>query len=235
MITTAKRHLDVAYAAMHAEVPPGDYAMIEVSDTGSGMSADVVRQVFEPFFTTKEPGKGTGLGLSMVFGFLKQSNGHVNVYSEPGVGSTFRLYLPRAATDAAADEVLEPSPAARGGGETVLVVEDNPAMRRVVLRQLRDLGYRVLECDRAATALELLQREAIDLLFTDVVMPGGLDGVELVQLAQERWPALKVVLTSGFPEARINVNSPSVNNVQLVSKPYSKEELAAALRAALDG
>jgi PAS domain S-box-containing protein len=235
IVTTANRHLDADYAATHGDVIPGDFTMVEVSDTGVGMSAETASQIFEPFFTTKELGKGTGLGLSMVFGFLRQSGGHVNVYSEPGVGTTFRLYLPRAVTEALPDVVSDTRSVVAGTGETILVVEDNPAMRRVVLRQLRELGYRVLECDRAAAGLELLQREPVDLLLTDIVMPGGLDGVELARLALERWPALKVVLTSGFPEARINGNGEFLGSLQLLSKPYSKEELAAALQAALNG
>jgi PAS domain S-box-containing protein len=235
IITTANGHLDAEYAAAHTDVTPGDFAMIEISDTGSGMSAEIANQIFEPFFTTKEPGKGTGLGLSMVFGFMRQSGGHINVYSEPGAGTTFRLYLPRAAAEAAERDVADAAPAARGTGETVLVVEDNLAMRRVVLRQLRELGYRVLECDHAAAALELLEREPVDLLLTDIVMPGGLDGVELARLARERWPALKVVLTSGFPQARVNGNHDVLGNLPLLSKPYSKDELAGVLRAALDG
>src|SRR5713226_5186 len=209
--------------------------MIEVSDTGFGMPAEIMNQIFEPFFTTKEPGKGTGLGLSMVFGFLRQSGGHVNVYSEPGVGTTFRLYLPRIATEAPVNEATDTIPVVRGAGETVLVVEDNPAMRRIVLRQLRELGYRVLECDRAAAGLELLQHERVELLLTDIVMPGGLDGVELARLALERWPALKIVLTSGFPEVGTSGNGEFLGSLQLLSKPYSKDELAAALRTALDG
>ena len=233
-ITTANRHLDAEDAAMRADVTPGDYAMVEVRDTGSGMSAEVMSQIFEPFFTTKAPDKGTGLGLSMVFGFLKQSNGHVSVHSEPGAGSTFRLFLPRATREASASEVREPSAVARSGGETVLVVEDNPAVRRIVLRQLRELGYRVLECDRAAAALELLQYEPVDLLFSDIVMPGGLDGVELARMAAERWPALKIVLTSGFSQARIGGNGEFLGNLRLLSKPYRKAELAAIVRAALD-
>ena len=234
IIATGNRHLDAEYVAANPDATEGDFAMIEVSDSGNGMSPDTVSQIFEPFFTTKEPGKGTGLGLSMVFGFLRQSGGNVSVYSEPGVGTTFRLYLPRALADGARVEASEPAALARGTGEIVLVVEDNPAMRRVSLRQLRELGYRVLECDRAAAALEVLQREPVDLLFTDVIMPGGLDGIELAQMARERWPALKIVLTSGFPEAKIDGNGDLLGSLRLLSKPYRKEELAAVLRAALD-
>ena len=235
IVETANRQLDADYAATHADATPGDYAMIEVSDTGIGMSPETMSQIFEPFFTTKEAGKGTGLGLSMVFGFLRQSGGHVSVYSELGIGTTFRLYLPRTTADGAVREVEDIQPAARGAGETVLVVEDNPAMRRIATRQLRDLSYRVLECDRAAAALDVLQRERVDLLLTDIIMPGGLDGIELAHLAQERWPALKVVLTSGFPQARVDGNGDLLGRLRLLSKPYHKEELADALRAALDG
>ena len=235
IIATANRHLDEDYAAAHAEASAGDFVLIEVSDTGTGMSADVVSRIFEPFFTTKEQGKGSGLGLSMVFGFLRQSGGHVSVYSEPGIGTTFRLYLPRATGYVIAREVGAAAPIDLGAGETVLVVEDNAALRRIAVRQLEGLGYFVLECERAAAALELLQREPVDLLFTDIVMPGGLDGVELARLALERWPTLKVVLTSGFPQARIDAGGELLQGVPLLSKPYSKEELAAALHAALSG
>ena len=234
IITTANRRLDADYAASHTDVAEGDYVLIEVSDTGIGMSEEITSQIFEPFFTTKEEGKGTGLGLSMVFGFLRQSGGHVNVYSEPGVGTTFRLYLPRMTIEGLPRDVVEAPVVEPAAGETVLVVEDNPAMRRVTLRQLRELGYRVLECDRAAAALELLQRESVDLLFTDIVMPGGLDGIALARMAMERWPALKIVLTSGFPQAKVDGNGELLGNLQLLSKPYRRTELAAALREALN-
>ena len=141
------RHLDADYAAAHAEVVPGDYVMIEVSDTGTGMTPEILEHVFEPFYTTKEPGKGTGLGLSMVFGFIKQSAGHINVYSEAGVGTTFRLYLPRADATATALEAAQPVRSPTGGSETILVVEDNAALRRMAVRQIQTLGYRVLEAD----------------------------------------------------------------------------------------
>jgi PAS domain S-box-containing protein len=235
IIGTANRHIDADYAGLQPDLTPGDFVMIVVSDTGEGMSPEIMSQIFEPFFTTKEQGKGTGLGLSMVFGFIKQSGGHINVYSELGSGTTFRLYLPRAPSESATDDTSAAAPIAQSAGETVLVVEDNPAVRRVVLRQLRELGYRVFESDRAAVALDVLEREPVDLLFTDIVMPGGLDGVELARLALERWPALKIVLTSGFPQARIDRDGKLLGSLQLLSKPYHKEELAAALRTALDG
>jgi PAS domain S-box-containing protein len=234
IIATANRQLDADYVAVHPDATAGDFVMIEVSDTGTGMSLEIQQRIFEPFFTTKETGKGTGLGLSMVFGFLRQSDGHVNVYSEPGVGTTFRLYLPRVMTETEQCDATDAGAVTRGAGQTILVVEDNPGMRRVVLRQLRELGYRVLECDSAVAALEVLPREPVDVLFTDIVMPGGLDGLELARTARERWPELKIVLTSGFPQSRLDERG-LLGSLQLLSKPYRKEDLAAALRATFDG
>lgn len=235
-IATANRTLDNDYTEAHADVPPGDYVMIEVSDTGIGMSPEVIQRIFEPFYTTKEIGKGTGLGLSMVFGFLKQSGGHINVYSEPGIGTIFRLYFPRSPEDVAADTKKSPAaPLARSAGETVLAVEDNAAMRRIVLRQLADLGYRALEADSAAAALALLERERVDLLFTDIVMPGEIGGFELARQVLTRWPSIKVVLTSGFSETKINGNLGVMGaSARLLSKPYRKEDLARLLREALE-
>jgi PAS domain S-box-containing protein len=233
-IATANRALDAEYTAAHAELLPGDYVMIEVSDTGSGIPPEVVARVFEPFFTTKEAGKGTGLGLSMVFGFVKQSGGHVNVYSEVGEGTTFRLYLRRA--DAAAAPAAQPMQAspADGGSETILVVEDNEGIRRAVRRQLMQLGYRVIEAENAAEAQVALAAEPVVLLFTDIVMPGEMDGVELARTAMAKWPGLKVVLTSGFPESRLSGNGEAPAGLRLLSKPYRRDELARVLREALD-
>ena len=235
-IETDNRTLDADYCMVHADVAPGDYVMIEISDTGTGMTEAVLSRIFEPFYTTKAPGKGTGLGLSMVFGFMKQSGGHVNIYSEPGAGTTVRLYLPRDASAVAAtlakDEPVPPLPAR---GETVLVVEDNNGLRRVVMRQIAGLGYRALEAEDAAAALRVLESEKVDLLFTDIVMPGGIDGFKLARLAIEGWPGIKVVLTSGFPGAKIDGNlgrfAPAA---RLLIKPYRKEDLARILREALD-
>jgi CheY-like chemotaxis protein len=234
MIATANRMLDGEYAAGHAELAPGDYVMIEVSDTGTGIPPEIMTRVFEPFFTTKETGKGTGLGLSMVFGFAKQSGGHINVYSEPGKGTTFRLYLPRAEAEAARPTQSETLPVG-GGSETILIVEDNEGIRRVVTRQLTRLGYRVIEAEDAAAALNLLDAEEIALLFTDIVMPGAMDGIELAREAMARWPGLKVVLTSGFPELRLSGDADALAGLRLLSKPYRRDELARALREALDG
>ncbi|HEX5321844.1 MAG TPA: PAS domain S-box protein [Stellaceae bacterium] len=234
IVTTGNRYLDADYAASHAEVTAGDYAMIEVSDTGGGIPPEIVTRIFEPFFTTKEVGKGNGLGLSMVFGFVKQSGGHVNVYSEPGAGTTFRLYLPRdrqgterAAETAGAPEATQTA----GGGQTVLIVEDNPGMRRIVRRQLAELGYRVVEAEGAAAALDILAREPVALLFSDIVMPGTMNGIVLAQRAIEGWPGIRVILTSGFPDARLG---DEVAGIRLLSKPYRRADLADAVRVALE-
>ena len=235
MIATANRTLDVDYAAQHAEVVAGGYVMLEVSDTGCGMTPEVMHRIFEPFFTTKSRDKGTGLGLSMVFGFIKQSGGHIGVYSEPGIGTTFRLFLPRMAEDVPRVEESVATPLLHGRGESVLVVEDNEALRRVVTRQLGELGYRVLAAENAAAGLELLDRQSIDLLLTDIVMPGGINGRELARRARQRWPEIKIVFTSGFSEARLNGDGgPLTACAPLLSKPYRKEDLASAAREALD-
>ncbi|HUB97786.1 MAG TPA: ATP-binding protein [Stellaceae bacterium] len=233
-IASRNRRLDEDYAAGTAGLLPGDYVVIEVSDTGVGMTPSVLGQIFEPFYTTKEAGKGTGLGLSMVFGFLKQSGGHVTVYSEPGLGTTFRLYLPRALAEMAEPPSSLPD-AAVGAGEVVLAVEDNDGLRRVVVRQLRDLGYRVFEAESAAAALALLECERIDLVFTDVVMPGEIDGFGLAQAVLDHYPSTKIVLTSGFPDTKLNgALAAMTDQVRLLSKPYRKDELARLLREAFE-
>ena len=235
-ISTANRYLDAEYAAHHADVAPGYYATIEVTDTGAGMTSEIVQRIFEPFFTTKEPGKGTGLGLSMVFGFIKQSDGHINIYSEPGIGTTFRLYLPRMADAAVQPDSTAPAALHHGRGQTVLLVEDNPQLRRVVSRQLKELGYRALDTDGAQAAIALLEQEPVDLVFSDVVMPGPIDGMALARLVFERWPGVKVLLTSGFPGTRIDERlGVYAARVRLLSKPYNIDELARVVHEALDG
>jgi CheY-like chemotaxis protein len=201
-VITGVRYLDEDYAAEHAEVTPGPYVMIEVSDSGTGMPPEVLARVFEPFFTTKEPGKGTGLGLSMVFGFMKQSGGHINVYSELGRGTTFRLSDEAPAETAAGAAPVEEQ--LRGAGEHVLVVEDNEKLRAVLLRQLAELGYRVIEAENALAARRLIDSGTdIDLLLTDIVMPGKVDGCQLAREFIAARPAGRVLLTSGFPGARL--------------------------------
>jgi two-component system, cell cycle sensor histidine kinase and response regulator CckA len=232
-ISTRNIGIDEDYAASQADVTPGDFAVLEVSDTGIGMPPDVVARVFEPFFTTKGKEKGTGLGLSMVFGFVKQSGGHVQVYSEVGVGTTLRIYLPRtegATNEAAATTTL----VAPRGHETVLAVEDNEGLRRLLVKQLADLGYRVLEAATAPAAIEILKRkDKIDLLFTDIVLPGGMNGWELARAAAELRDDLKVLFTSGFPEAVFGPDGVLPQGASLLSKPYRSDELARRLRESL--
>src|SRR5665213_1471935 len=230
-VKTANRVLDADYASMHSEVTPGRYVMIEISDTGTGMPAEVRNRIFEPFFTTKAPGRGTGLGLSMVFGFLKQSHGHVNVYSETGMGTTFRLYLPRLEQAAeSADDAVREQPMA-GGDETILIVEDNVPLRRIAVRQLTGMGYRVHEADNAASALATIEQETIDLLLTDIVMPGPLNGIGLAEEMRCRWPSVKVVFTSGFAAPQANgIAWDLPENARLLTKPYRRADLAEAIR-----
>lgn len=234
-ISTTNRRLDADYAASHPDVVPGDYATIEVSDTGTGMDAAVMAQIFEPFYTTKQRGEGTGLGLSMVFGFMKQSGGHINVYSEPGIGTTFRLYLPRVTKNAGATQqrsAAEEVP--RGNGEVVLAVEDNAALRRLVVRQLEELGYRVIEAESAPVALAVLHSKNVNVVFTDIVMPGGMDGFELARIVVDRWPAVMVVLTSGFPDSLVDGTLGSrPPSVHVLNKPYARKDLARILRDTL--
>ena len=235
LIATHTAHLDADYAAHHAEVVPGSYVAIEVSDSGQGMTPEVAARIFEPFYTTKAPGKGTGLGLSMVFGFMKQSGGHINVYSEPGRGTTFRLYLRPASTVGVAEDVEAPplQPEAEAH-ETILVVEDNSQLRQIVVKQLIGLGFEVFEVDNAKRALELLALKGkVDLLFTDVVLPGEMDGCALAREVVARCPDSKVLLTSGFPGARLTDMQTLGTSVRLLSKPYRKEDLARTVREVL--
>ncbi len=226
------------YAALHPEVDAGDYVAIEVSDTGIGMTPEAAGKAFEPFFTTKEIGKGTGLGLSMVHGFVKQSSGHVEIVSELGRGTTVRIYLPRVterrAAMASVPLTSEPVRMPRGK-ETVLMVEDNESVRKTVAAQLTSLGYHVLEAAKGWEALAILDRsgQGIDLLFTDIVMPGGMDGYALARAAAERRPNLKVLLTSGFPGRWSERAGDRRSDHHLLSKPYSQDDLAKAVWAAL--
>ena len=232
-VATMHQTLRANDVAANPDVPPGDYAVIEVTDTGEGMTPEVRSRIFEPFFTTKDE-RGTGLGLSMVFGFMKQSGGHLSVYSEPGVGTTFRLYFPCSLADLEVEYDLGPDDLLRGHGETILAVEDSDPLRRIVVRQLTGLGYRVIEASTGSAALAILATEHVDLLFTDVVMPGGVDGVALVAIATERHPNLKVILTSGFPRTRF-VDQIAQNEPPLLSKPYRKDDLARLVRAVING
>lgn len=234
-IETANCYLDEAYAATHPEVKAGQYVMIAVTDSGSGMPADIVAKAFEPFFTTKPAAKGTGLGLSQVFGFVKQSGGHVKIYSEPGEGTTIKIYLPRFTGPE------EAAPPAKAGGrsdvaatETVLLVEDDPRVRTSTAAALLELGYTVTEAAGGEEALqELGQSTAIALMLTDIVMP-GMNGRQLAEQARKHFPSLKVVFMTGFTRNAVVHNGVLDHNVHFIAKPFTLEQLAAKLRDALD-
>jgi len=232
-IETQNVSLDEDYAAHHVEVSPGDYVMLAVSDTGTGMPPDVIARAFEPFFTTKEEGRGTGLGLSQVFGWIKQSGGHIKVYSEVGHGTTIKLYLPRSKARSA-DKDVEPNISTPKGDETILVVEDNPNVRKTVIRQLHDLGYKTVEAASGAGALQLVKDGlTFDLLLTDVVMPGGITGYQLADELRSNRPELKVLFTSGYTDLAA-ASSHSARKDPLLSKPYHKQDLGRAVRMVLD-
>ncbi len=235
-IELANKVLDEDYARSHAEVMPGDYAMLAVSDTGHGMTPEVAARVFEPFFTTKPDGKGTGLGLAMVFGFVKQSCGHAKIYSEPGQGTTVRLYLPRAiGGEPVARQQSGPIELPRGTA-TVLVVEDEPAVREIAVAILADLGYRVLEAADGEQALQVFGAHAaeVDLLLTDVVLPGQVRGRELAERIQAIRPAVRVLFMSGYTENSIVHHGRLDDGVQLISKPFKREQLARKVQEALE-
>jgi len=233
-IETGNARLDDDYAAAHAEVTPGQYVMLAVSDTGKGIPPELLTRVFEPFFTTKDVGKGTGLGLSMVYGFVKQSRGHVKIYSEVGQGTTVRVYLPRAAETA--DQAAAPA-APRdlsGRGETILMVEDDPDMRTLARALLHSLGYEVLDAEGAEEALRLLGSQRISLLLTDVVLRGDLNGPQLAEKALRLSPGLRVLYMSGYTENAILHQGRLDPGVHLLQKPFRKRDLAAKVRAALE-
>lgn len=233
-IETANILLDENYVSTLVEpVPPGQYVMLAVSDTGEGMKKETIDRVFEPFFTTKKAGKGTGLGLSQVYGFVRQSGGHIRLYSEPGEGTAVKLYLPRdLSAEAPAHERLASD--ADGGSETVLVVEDHEGLREYSVGVLRELGYRVLEAPDGQSGLELLrERPEVDLLFTDVVLP-GLNGRQLADQALKIRPDLKVLFTTGYTRNAIVHNGRLDDGVSLITKPFTFEGLASKVRKMLD-
>jgi CheY-like chemotaxis protein len=235
-IETADKSLDSDYVACNSEVTPGDYVMLAVSDNGTGIAPEVLEKVFEPFFTTKAARQGTGLGLSMVYGFAKQSGGHVKIYSELGHGTTVRLYLPRADARAARSEAAQAAgPEPVPGDLRILIVEDSPEVRQVAVNHLVGFGCRVIQASGGSEALECLASDpTINLLFTDVVMPGGMSGPELAARACAARPDLKVLFTSGYAEKAIE-NWPTFGQTgNLLSKPYRKEDLARKLREVFD-
>jgi signal transduction histidine kinase len=229
----ANIRLDDAYAAQHVEVKAGQYIVFSITDTGAGMPAETVERAFDPFFTTKGEG-GTGLGLSMVFGFVKQSGGHIKIYSEPGHGTTVKLYLPRT-SDGIPDAYEAKSIGDITGSETILVVEDEDPVRTTVMALVGGLGYRVIEAADGAAALSILEGGApIDLLFTDVIMPGPVSSRVLAQRARELRPMMKILFTSGYTENTIVHNGRLDAGVQLISKPYGRDQLAQKLRSVLN-
>jgi CheY-like chemotaxis protein len=234
LLETRNVVLDEAYAADNADVRAGAYVMLAVSDTGTGMPAAVRDKAFDPFFTTKEVGKGSGLGLSMVYGFVKQSDGHIKIYSEEGHGTTIRLYLPPARGSA---EATRPAATmASGGNETILVVEDDDLVRNFVITQLRGLGYNTIAAADSRAALALVENgETFDLLFTDVIMPGGMTGRQLADELSRRRPGLKVLYTSGYTDNAIVHHGRLDRGVLLLTKPYRKPQLADMVRRALQG
>lgn len=232
-IEVGNAFLDADYASQHEEVTPGQYVVIAVTDTGAGIPAEVLDKVFEPFFTTKAEGQGSGLGLSMVYGFIKQSGGHVKIYSEPGEGTTVRLYLPRTHEMEDAVRASDTGPVA-GGTETILVVEDDDAVRSTVVDMLSELGYSILKAADTSSALAIVESGApIDLLFTDVVMPGSLKSPELARRAKKAIPQLAVLFTSGYTENSIVHGGRLDAGVELLSKPYTRNTLARRIRQVL--
>ena len=236
MIEAQNAILDAAYAEQHLEVAPGRYVMLAVTDTGVGMSRDVAARALEPFFTTKPTGQGTGLGLSMVYGFVKQSKGHIKIYSEEGHGTTVKLYLPAAATDREDGRVaIDQSEPGAKPGEVVLVVEDDPMVLRLAVQLLTSLGYQALEAHDGPEAVAMLERAGrVDLLFTDVVLPKGMNGTALARAARARRPQLKVLYMSGYTADAIIHHGVLDKGVHMLTKPFRKVELARKVRQVLD-
>ncbi|SEI41865.1 PAS domain S-box protein [Frateuria terrea] len=235
-IETANATLDRRYAASHPDMEAGEYVSITVSDTGVGMAPEVAARAFDPFFTTKQAGQGTGLGLSQVYGFVRQSGGHVTIYSEPGRGTSVKVYLPRMSGKMNAPEAgISAPPLPVGRQELILLVDDEPAVRQVNAEALRELGYRVLQADGAEAALDMLDTHPeIALLFTDVVMPGT-DGRRLATEARRRRPGLKVLFTTGYSPAATRHNGTLEEDAPLLGKPYTLDELGRKLRQVLEG
>jgi CheY-like chemotaxis protein len=232
LLETHRAVLDEAYVQANPDVRPGPYVMFAVSDTGTGMPPDVQEKAFEPFFTTKEVGKGSGLGLSMVYGFVKQSGGHIKIYSEQGYGTTIKLYLPPG--EGASEAAASAAPPVTGGVETILVVEDDTLVRNFVTAQLQSLGYRTIAAADSRAALQSIEAgQPFDLLFTDVVIPGGMSGRELAEKAAKLRPGLNVLYTSGYTDNAIVQQGKLDDGVMLLTKPYRRNQLAEMIRRAL--
>ena len=237
-IETQNVTVDPQHAANDPEVIPGPYVMIAVSDSGSGMTPAVMARAFDPFFTTKEAGKGSGLGLSQVYGFVKTAGGYAKIYSELGIGTTVKLYLPQSSNRPALLESGEGPASLQSstGRGTILVVEDDEDVLAVTAESLIDLGYQVVTAVDAARALEILSGDQpIDLLFSDVIIPGGTNGAQLAVRARRVRPELKVLLTSGYTAAALSLEHGLPDNLNVVGKPYQRDELAMKLRLAITG
>ncbi|WP_162653376.1 PAS domain S-box protein [Lentilitoribacter sp. Alg239-R112] len=233
-IETSNAIIDDKYLAKEAGIAEGQYVRISVSDTGEGMDAKTIEHVFEPFFTTKVPGKGTGLGLSMVHGFAKQSGGHVTVYSELGLGSTVNIYLPRGEQGYFKEIAKRQEKIQNGNGQLILVVEDDLRVQRLTVERLEALNYRTVTADNGKQAIELLeQRGDIRLVFTDLVMPGGVSGYELAGYVGEKFPDLAILMTSGYAEDLVHADELTIRSINLLRKPYKLNDLAHMLRELL--
>jgi CheY-like chemotaxis protein len=235
-IETQNAHLDQRYAASELGILPGQYVLIAVTDSGAGMTEDVMRKAFDPFFTTKDVGKGTGLGLSQVYGFVKQSGGHIKIYSEVGEGTTIKIYLPRhlGPAEDGGDPGRTETPPPADRGELILVVDDEDLVRRFSVEALTELGYRVLEASSAQAALAMiLDRPDVDLLFTDIVMP-EMNGKTLADLVRVKRPDLPVIYTTGYTRNAVVHNGTLDPDVELISKPFTIEELATRVRTVLE-
>jgi PAS domain S-box-containing protein len=236
VVETRNIVLDSDHADFHPELKPGEYVQFSISDTGAGMPPDVRDRVFEPFFTTKEKGRGTGLGLAMVYGFVKQSGGHITIYSEVGHGTTFNLYFPRADGATAVVPAKTKRASDPEASETILVVEDDERVRRLTITRLKLIGYQVLEASDGPQALDILTRgHPVDLVFTDLIMPGGMSGREVAVRARKLKPGIKVLLTSGYAEELVHGNDLESERLKVLRKPYRQIDLVSALREVLAG
>jgi CheY-like chemotaxis protein len=234
-VGTQNATIDAVFCAEHRQLEPGDYVSITVSDTGVGIEPDVLLRVFEPFFTTKESGKGSGLGLAMVHGFAEQSGGIATIESQVGRGTSVQVLLPRSVEAQAVREDTIVSKIAPGGSETILVVEDDADLRETVITALTQLGYRALPAANAAAALRILAgEEHVDLLFTDVMMPGGTLGPALAKRARELRPDIEILFTTGYAEASVLAGAAGLGAVDMLYKPYRSEDLATRIRHVLD-
>ncbi|MBT4890961.1 MAG: response regulator, partial [Rhodospirillales bacterium] len=241
VIETANKVLDEKYVRHNPQYQVGEFVMLSVSDTGHGMTPEIRERVLEPFFSTKEEGKGTGLGLSMVYGFVQRSGGHISIYSERGEGTTVNLYLPRGNEDVNREKKSEADLDLPHGKEIILVVDDEEHLVEIAVSHLHDLGYRTITANSGDQAIKIIEdNQDIDLLFSDIIMPGDLDGYQLAIAAQKKCPSLKALLTSGFTKKKEDYFSPDGSKyaelaANLLNKPYNQTELAKAVRNTLDG